>query len=299
MRRFEPASRARKRSPASREPARPSAVSNHALSRRILARKVSWNGKQLVKQDRLPFDSDLEKAMPVKSGEHRAHVIAYDTLTKGVMDPINECLAKKNLDALPYAFNMITAIYPGGDKQLFRHPANGDLLKIAQKNRKRAELAYAEIEAILKGTSTASLEAWTNELIGALNNSPDNLRPGADRTNSSIQQGLDLQPTGVETLKKNTTIVDATKPFELAKWTQTALAADTVVLRVSVLDEWMVWQMLTTTWSNRNELYLYSSGAKLQSSDYADMTSKSMSKNNPTHLAIKVPGSGDFFLFAI
>jgi hypothetical protein len=70
-------------------------------------------------------------------------------------------------------------------------------------------------------------------------------------------------------------------------------------LRVKELDEVMVWRLLTTTWSNSNELHLPSSGVKLQSSNYTDMTSATMTNQHPTHVAIEVPGHPKiFFLFA-
>lgn len=272
-------------------------VGNRLVSRRILARSVALQGGLLVKAARLPFENDLEKAMPVQIGQHRAHVVAYDTLVKGVMDPINEYLSGADKTLMVYVSNLIEVIFPGQGASLKRHAHDATLLGISANNYKRAQHAYAQIDAILKGGTTANLDKWVNELIGALNNSPDNLRPGAGGTNSSIQQGLDLQPNGVSKLKKGSDKIATNLVGK--NYVATALPADMDVLRVQPLDELTVWQMLTATWSKSGELHLFSSGKKLQSSDYAGMKSSTMTNANPTPLAINIPGTSDYFLFTV
>jgi hypothetical protein len=288
---------------AGRVPSLPRSSSNQLLSRRILARKgVKFDGKKLSKDERLPFEYGLEQAMGVGDKQHRAHVISYDVLVRGVMDPINTCLAAGDTKSLPYVAHLINAVFPGGNTKLYRH-TDAALAKIAFANHDRARAAYAKIETILS-QKAGDLAKEANELIGALNNSPDNLRVGAGDTNSSIQEALDLQPTGTQVLKKGkdqeVTALPDRAVDNTAKPKTAPVQADLTVLRVNQLDEWMVWELLTTTRSDKNALHLYSSGRKLQSSDYPGMKSATMKSDNPTHLSILVPGSSDvYFLFTL
>jgi hypothetical protein len=272
-------------------------VGNRAAAR-VLARKVKLgSNNRLEKDGRFGFDDPLEKAMPVQDGQHRAHVIAYDTITRGVMDPINRAIEKKENAWLNAVYNLIGAVFPGGVES-FRHP---HLSHLAKDYHTRARAACNDIDAALRGSPGApELSTSANNLIRALNNSPDNLRPGAAGTNSSIKEGLDLEPLkspdDVQELLTGTVIVD--QLLSDAKFTTTKLKSDALVLRVEKLDEFMVWKMLTATWSERNELHLYSSGVKLQSSNYSNMKSGTMTNQHPTRLAIEVPGhSKIFFLF--
>lgn len=270
-------------------------VGNRAATR-VLARKVKLVGNRLERDDRMGFDKALELAMPVQDGQHRAHVIAYDTITRGVMDPINLCVRENDKKWLNAVFNLIRAVFPNEGTST-RHPP---LSPLANDYYQKALAAYKEIEDALKGPPAPALSEAANKLIYALNNSPDNLRPGAGGTNSSIKEGLDLEPLrspdNVEVLSAGTAIVD--QRFPDGRFTTTNLPKETLVLRVNKLDESMVWQMLTFTWSERNELHLYSSGTKLQSSDYKNMKSGTMTNQHPTKVAIEVPGHARvFFLF--
>jgi hypothetical protein len=70
--------------------------------------------------------------------------------------------------------------------------------------------------------------------------------------------------------------------------TQLKYAAD--ALLVEDLSNYQVFTLLTQTWSEQNELHAYSYGAKIQSSDYAKMNSKSMAMDEEViPVAIEIP----------
>jgi hypothetical protein len=272
----------------------------------FLARKVKQSGtnaRLLEKADRLGFEKNLEDKMPVAPGQHRAHVISYDTLALGVMDSINKCITTADTDWMNAVYNLIAAVFPGGSHKSWRYPGT-PLEQIATGNHLRAENHCRDIKTLLangKDANHPDLVKLANDLISALNNSPDNLRTGDGPTNSSIGNALDLEPNTAnpyETLKKGAQIVDPATMLE-DTYKTVSLPQDTEVLRVTPLNEWMVWRMLTATWSQRNELKLYSSGKQLQSSNYTGMVGPAMTKLNATHVAIQVPNTNNFFLFTL
>jgi hypothetical protein len=163
---------------------------------------------------------------------------------------------------------------------------------LAAEFHQKALNAFRAVVSALGKQSGKGLQDAANDLINALNNSPDNLRPGAGGTNSSIQGGLDLtqDPTKQNQLLKGTRIVNVD-----GQWIDT-LKAPKNVIRVIDVHERVLITMLTQTFSGKKgELTAYSSGATLQSSDKPKMKSSTMSSANPTPIAIQHPNG--VFLF--
>ncbi len=236
----------------------------------------------LIKVGRFDFGSDLKNAMPVASGQHRCHTISYGIISNGVKDPINQALhggdpawVDKMLKGL------LVSIFPyGGTSGVYA--SDGTLKGIAAKYHGIAAGAISNIASLLSKSSPnlGQLENEANTLISALNNSPDNLRPGLGSTNSSIQEALDLTKDRDETLAIGTKItVDGTNI--------TAIKSPMDVIRINGLQEDQVRTLLTSTYSDSAQIHLFSSGTDIQSSDHpSSMTSGSMSKSNPTPIAI-------------
>ncbi len=257
----------------------------------IVQRQVTYDtkNKQLVKNGRLDFSKELQDAMKLSSGQHRCHTISYEIITNGVKDPINDCLAQGKDIALGALDGLVAAVFPNGATSGV-YSTDSALVNIAKQNYTKAIAAIQTISKNLTNPSVVAKNA--NILIDALNNSPDNLRPGAGDTNSSIQGGLDLSPTGTTTLAAKTPIVDA-------KGTVIdSLKSPLTVITVNPLQQQQVKTLLTKTYSKSSQVAVYSSGKKLQSSDIPGMKTATMSKSNPTHLAINW-GSGQYFLFDI
>ena len=265
-------------------------LESKGLANNLVQRKVKYNPtkNELVKSGRLEFSSELQNAMKLDSGQHRCHTISYETITSGVKDSVNCCLAAGNNLAIGKLQGLVNAVFPNGPTSKVH--SNNDLKNIAQRNYQKATNAITNISRNLANSTVVADNA--NELIGALNNSPDNLRPGAGNTNSSIQGALDLTPKKTDILPVGTQIVDADD--NVVKTLQSSLT----VLRVDNTHEKQVKTLLTETYSKNNKLEVYSSGKKLQSSDIAGMTAEKMSNKNPTNLAIDW-GGGKYFLFDI
>ena len=273
-------------------------VESNGLANNRLQRKVKYDGnKGLVKSKRLEFSSELQNAMELKKGQHRCHTISYEIITDNVKDPINESLNNKRDISLRALDGLVKAVFPNGSKSGV-YPESKSLQDIASKNYNEANNAINNIANYINNIENNSsaptmVVESANKLIGALNNSPDNLRPGAGNTNSSIHGALDLTLKGENnTLPSGTPIVDA-------QGNQTRTIREPLtVLRVEPLHEKQVKTLLTETYSKDNKLEVYSSGEKLQSSDIPGMNVDTMKTDNPTPLAIDW-GEGKYFLFDI
>lgn len=256
----------------------------------------------LVKSGRLDFASDLQGAMGLQGGQHRAHVIPYAEITRAVIDPVNRARQTGDMSWLNAVWNLIMTLYPNGDTQR-RHtgPNAASLAAIAARYYEHALKAYHAIGQLVSSGHWMGLDSQVNELIGALNCSPDNLRPGSGSTNSSIQEALDPQPRSfqpVEVLPAGTAVV-VPSTMHGEQYLTTGLGHNATVLRITELDELMIWKLLTTTWTAVDAVHLFSSGARLQSSDYAGMRTGNMTNANPTHVAIRVPHKPHYFLFTL
>lgn len=257
----------------------------------IVQKMLAWDSKNnlLFKNGRLDFQYDLQQAMPVKSGQHRCHTIGYEIICNGVKDPINACLRAGKDVALGALDGLLEAVYPNGSKT--RLGTSHNLQVVAQKYYKQAQTAIANISTAI-ATGSPKVVDYANDLIDALNNSPDNLRPGDGSTNSSIQEALDLVPGSVETLQADTLVcygkVDK-KTIKLPDKLEVIRAGD-------ALQEQQLETLLTKTYSESGQVWIFSSGKQLQSSDYINMTSATMTKTNPQHFAIKL-SNGVYLLF--
>jgi len=264
----------------------------------ILQRQVQGNEKniQLEKIGRFDFSHELQQALGLKPGEHRCHTVSYETITQGVLAPINACILAKQDVALGALEGLLEAIYPSGGvaKNHANHPNQNQLDKIAADQYGVAQLSIDEIEKAVtdinkkQSVSKQDLEhlvKCANFLIYALNNSPDNLREGFGNTNSSIQGGLDLEQDN-------------------GKASQIIIGGNNVnVIRITDEHEAVVWTMLKTSFGGPGgSLYLFTSGKKLQSSNNSNQISSNMNSANPQKVAIENPtnrGKGDFIFFNI
>lgn len=258
-----------------------------------IQRKVDWKSqyKELEKNSRYDFSYELKKEMPVASGQARCHTIGYDIICRGVMDLINACLAEHKDIALAAIFGMIEAIYPNSGKG-YAHQSDA-IKEISEKNYKTALEAATQIDLLIKVRSFDNrIRNAANELIQALNNSPENLRVGDSNTNSSIQEGLDVTPTDkIEILPKNEWVY-STKDNKLEK-----LENDLPVIRAIPDHEKQVDSLIEKTWSKKGEVYVYTSGKSLQSSNHPNMKTSNMTDTSKTNFAIYRATKKHFLLF--
>src|SRR4051794_2786479 len=176
----------------------------------VIQRSAVISGQQLAKGPRMDFANDLQQAMPVGNGQHRCHTIAYGTICAGVIDPINACLNAGRDVALGALDGLIRAVYPNG-ATAGHHVGSVALAGIANQYHTAAVAAANAIAnhiAALPQLNLQGIVTEANNLIHALNNSPDNLRVGNGSTNSSIQEGLDLEPIGTSPLPNGAVVVN-------------------------------------------------------------------------------------------
>lgn len=272
-----------------------------AASVRIQRRVVVDNPaapRRLVKSGRHDFSNALTAAMPVGPNQARCHTVSYEEITASVEHAVNEALAAANANPLAYLWGLVSAVFPTGAQLPAHHQNSPALAPVCASQYAAAQAALASLNTLMSNPpvnfqTVVSATAFANDLIRALNNSPANLRLGASNTNSSIQGGLDLAPATQPraTLRRGTSLIDQTQPFTEHGYQTVPLASDTDVLRVDELHEFQVWQLLSRTQSNTGQLHLFSSGPLLQSSNYANMATGTMTNTNPEPVAILVPGS--------
>ncbi|MEU3690617.1 hypothetical protein [Streptomyces narbonensis] len=272
----------------------------------VVQRKSVVSGLSLTKSGRHPFASDLQQAMGLTPLQARCHTISYETISEAVITAVNMCLAAGNSANLGYLHGTVDSVFPAGGSLPATHqnlPNSAALQAICTREFTRAVNAVNSLDAMLAIPPTVlslgPTNAQANELIQALNNSPGNLRPAASNTNSSIQGALDLTPLagGPQLLRRGSSIVDQNQTYDEYGYQQTRLTADRNVLRVAPTHEEQVWNLITRT--AVPEVHLFSSGTQLQSSDYPNMNTGTMTNANPTPVAIQVPGSNPpvYFLF--
>ncbi|WCT12482.1 DUF4157 domain-containing protein [Mucilaginibacter jinjuensis] len=255
---------------------------NYPLQSPVVQRSIIVSGGQMAKGPRHPFLSDINKYLQIGSNEARCHYIPFGYIRLIVMNQINAGLSGTQgavvMGDLEY---LINAIFPNG-RAADNHKSDtnyGALTKIAHTLYDEAQNCKQQIGTIIDNSKNLGklAELGTN-LIDALNNSPDNLRPGNSNTNSSISDSLDFPATHVAKgiLPKGTTIVDKHyKPsYNLTSNMEVLLpneAATTIIL--NLIDSAHI----------GFEAVVYSSDYILQSSDHKMMKTATMSDK------IKVP----------
>jgi len=189
---------------------------NHAVSR-MLAGPVLQRALKTVRSakgtwtitGRPAFSSTTTTAMPVDSGDHRAHTTAWETIRSNVQDFLNS---------------------DGGDDHVYEIAVVNLLQPLAPMGGYDTTTAFAELRKIrdTKSDDTASVSAILTQLNGLL----DNLDPGHGSTNSTIQghydpkvvstgTGYDLRPADRDTIMATAHVVkplllDETGKFILA-----------------------------------------------------------------------------------
>jgi len=259
----------------------------------VVQRQVDFDAtsNQLNKIGRFDFEHDLKTAMPVAHGQHRCHTISYGFIATGVKDPINQAIAGANPAWVDQMLEgMIKSIFPNGAASGVH---GGGLNVIAAKYHGIAMAAKVTIMGIL-GTAPlngVALAAAANELISALNNSPDNLRPGLGATNSSIQEALDFTQSGTQVLPIGTQVTNDGSTF-------ITLTAPQTIITIDGTQQAQVHTLLTETYGQAQEVHVFSSGTQVQSSDHATaMNSGNMSNANPT--PIGMPWGAGYRLFEV
>jgi len=263
----------------------------------VIQRSAVISGQQLAKGPRMDFANDLQQAMPVGNGQHRCHTIAYGTICAGVIDPINACLNAGRDVALGALDGLIRAVYPNG-ATAGHHVGSVALAGIANQYHTAAVAAANAIAnhiAALPQLNLQGIVTEANNLIHALNNSPDNLRVGNGSTNSSIQEGLDLEPIGTSPLPNGAVVVN-----EDRQQVNPQPPPGMTVIRVRREHEIQLHTLFTRTYSVGGMVHLFSSGRRLQSSSYNSMTSSTMTNHNATPVAVEYPvGSNRIRLFDV
>lgn len=255
---------------------------------RLLSRTVVLQNGKLEKNGRWEFAPAIQTALNLAPLQHRAHTISYEIIAHGVADTINEALNQGVVQCLEPLRGLIAAVFPRGPAA-----APHNLQALATEYHTRATTAVSNIIHLFqaKDRDMDKILDEANKLMDALNNSPQNLRPGDASTNSSIGGALDLtQDSTKGELPVDTRIVDVQgTPQEVLKQSRK-------VIRIIDLHEEQVKTLLTETYSKGGEIHLYSSGQTLQSSDNPSMTVGNMISKNQTPVAIQWK-PGEFYLF--
>jgi hypothetical protein len=189
---------------------------NHAVSR-MIAGPILQRALKTVRSTqgtwkitgRPAFSSATTSAMPVDSGDHRAHTTAWETIRSNVQDFLNS---------------------DGGDDHVYEIAVVNLLQPLAPMGGYDTTTAFAQLRKIrdTKSDDTASVSAILTQLNGLL----DNLDEGHGSTNSTIQghydpkvvstgTGFDLRPSDRDTIMATAHVVkplllDETGKFILA-----------------------------------------------------------------------------------
>lgn len=262
--------------------------------------KVDANGKMLEKDtgNRYGFNATMHSKMGCGFGEDLCHTVSYHTICNGVMQPINECLAKRCDDtaAYNYLLGIIETIAPSGWDN--SHPTIGTnpnkiwLIKYCQNMVDDSKVLATDIKNELKKPlyNMLTLLNYANSLIANLNNCPSNLRPGDGTTNKSIGNAIDASQGNITTLKAGTKV----KPGNKAEIT---LLADKKVLLLHSYHALQVRNLFTMTAGPGNDRpYFWTNGKDIQSSDVSGMTTGFMGPLKTTVPIAFDDGGGKYIL---
>ncbi|WP_038906712.1 hypothetical protein [Dickeya oryzae] len=246
---------------------------------------IELNGTQLQKMSgatkRYAFDKNITDGMPVGLGQARCHTISYDTIANAIIDTINDIkqpAAGKMLDGL------LLAIFPLVDLQNSIYTGNWShnlqLATAAYNNYIAAQGAITAIKGLLSSWSVDlyQVKQHANELLKALNNSPDNLRVGNQTTNASIGSSVDIDSSMV-TQKILSNV--------MMHWVEGGVWKELFYnsLKCNYIEGTAGYQLgvlLAETYS-RNGVSLYSNGAILQTSSNVGQTTGVMGASKPLY----------------
>ncbi|MGW5680145.1 hypothetical protein ACWEV4_34665, partial [Streptomyces sp. NPDC003860] len=235
------------------------------------------------------------------------HTISYEEICNSVIGPVNRYLQTGRTDQAGFLYGLVDAVFPHGATAGSHAgtPNATALNNVASISHGQAVAQVRAIDSLIStaGSTAAILQTRVDDLITALNSSPDNLREGNGSTNSSIGAALDVTQNGTVVLATGTKIID--QPLDRGsrgglKYTTQRLQQPMPVLRATELHNDQVWTLLTRTESTNGEVKIFSSGRELQSSNNVGQISATMNTNQPTPLAIRNPsGANEYLLFTL
>jgi Domain of unknown function (DUF4157) len=259
---------------------------NYQMLSPVVQRSIIAKGGKMEKGKREPFRSDINKYVEIGTNEARCHYIPFGYIRSIVMNQINSGLAGFPTSGVVENLGfLLSAIFPSGPTAA-KHKAKNfhQLDAIARELYDTAVNSIKEIGNILNGSK--DLDDLADEgttLINALNNSPDNLRPGNSNTNSSISDSMDFPSTHVQkkTLIKGTVIVDKDyQPSYPLPNSIDVLVPNEEATKI-VLD-------LIDSAHMGFEVVVYSSDYRLQSSDHVGMKTGTMSDKVKIPVALEL-----------
>jgi hypothetical protein len=260
---------------------------NYQILSPVVQRSLIVSGGKMEKGKRMPFRNDINKYLQIGNNEARCHYIPFGYIRSIVMNQINSGLAGlSGAEVMENLGYLISAIFPHGRAaQNHTHDVNyGALDAIAQELYDEAENCRQSIGSLIDGSkSLGKLATQGTNLINALNNSPDNLRPGNSNTNSSISDSMDFPATHVTkgVLHTGTVIVD--KDYKPSH----KLTKDVEVLKPNESATKIVLDLIDSAHMGF-EVVAYSSNYILQSSDHTGMKTATMSDTLKIPIALEL-----------
>ena len=251
----------------------------------VSQRKLIMNNGILHKtKGRANFHKDIETELKVIKGKtSRNHTISYETITNSVKGPINEVL-NKNINTFTcktYLEGLMVSVFPGRNTSMV-YTTNQKLKTLAATLYSAAQSNINAVIKELNNNSVLMLVVYSNELINALNSSPDNLRVGFSNTNSSIGGALDFADSTTHRIPKGKRVWyrDNTGGWRYESYTKnrdiimiTGLAAQ------QLIDLW------TGAYSTEG-ISVYTDGKSLQSSNNKGQLKSNMTGHNPTPVGV-------------
>ncbi|MGM3226026.1 hypothetical protein [Dickeya zeae] len=237
---------------------------------------IELNGTQLKKMsgatNRYAFDKKITDGMPVGYGQARCHTISYDTIANAIVDTINEIkqpTVNRMLDGL------LLAIFPLANPNNHIYTGiwsnNLELAKAAYENYTAAQVALAAIKALLSSqpVDLQKVKQHANELLKALNNSPDNLRLGYQTTNASIGNAVDID---TKWIMPNTQLQNVKIHYMENNTWKWEIVKNLTCTYISGIAGYQLGRLLSDTYSCKG-ISLYSNGNTLQTSNNQGQTS--------------------------
>lgn len=259
---------------------------NYPTQSPVVQRSIIASGGKMAKGKREPFRSDVNKYLEIGDNEARCHYIPFGYIRSIVMNQINSGLAGLKPAVIMQNLGfLINAIFPYG-RTAEKHKAKNfaQLDSIAKEVYDIAGSNVSAIGVLLSGSQDLDeLATAGTDLINALNNSPDNLRPGNSNTNSSISDAIDFPSDHVKKgiLKKGEVIVD--KDYKPAYF----LSNDKAVLIPNETATKIVLDLIDSAHIGF-EAVAYSSDDLVQSSDHKGMKTATMSDTHKIPIALEL-----------